>query len=331
MRLRPRPSRGSTGAARSPPATGCTPVMRTALKALVEPARDPRPVVQRIADRAWSRARRVPRSCCHGLMHTVGREYARAARLQLATLMDYLPRSNDPGCSAGFAHGLVTGVAGQIDPARPRAMRRDLRPRRRRATSATAASTASGTPSCGSTASSSRPRCALCRELGQGQAPDCAQGAFHDYWFSVTAIDEREARVATPVTDPRKLCGAQAAEFVRPCWYRAFVDEPARPGSVIDRATDLDVLCCEPRGPSARRHASPARVGDRPGRPGRAARALRRLPRPRRGELHPRHEGAEPARLVDGEVRRRDPELRPLPRRDADAPATSGSGRRSRS
>ena len=30
--------------------------------------------------------------------------------------MDYLPQANDPGCSAGFAHGLVTGVAPQIDP-----------------------------------------------------------------------------------------------------------------------------------------------------------------------------------------------------------------------
>jgi hypothetical protein len=38
----------------------------------------------------------------------------------LATLMDYLPRSNDPGCTAGFAHGLVTGVAPDIDPRRPR-------------------------------------------------------------------------------------------------------------------------------------------------------------------------------------------------------------------
>jgi hypothetical protein len=37
----------------------------------------------------------------------------------LATLMEYLPRSNDPGCTAGFAHGLVTGVAPDIDSRRP--------------------------------------------------------------------------------------------------------------------------------------------------------------------------------------------------------------------
>ena len=44
-------------------------------------------------------------------MHTVGRTYARDHGVTLATLMDFLPRTNDPGCSAGFAHGLVTGVA----------------------------------------------------------------------------------------------------------------------------------------------------------------------------------------------------------------------------
>ena len=39
--------------------------------------------------------------------------------MTLGSLMEHLPTSNDPGCSAGFAHGLVTGVAGNIDPTRP--------------------------------------------------------------------------------------------------------------------------------------------------------------------------------------------------------------------
>ena len=30
-----------------------------------------------------------------------------------------LPRSNDPGCSAGFGHGLVTGIAPQIQQLGP--------------------------------------------------------------------------------------------------------------------------------------------------------------------------------------------------------------------
>src|SRR5688572_31597218 len=52
-------------------------------------------------------------------MHTVGREFASEHDVTLASLMTYLPQSNEPGCTAGFAHGLVTGVAPQIDLSRP--------------------------------------------------------------------------------------------------------------------------------------------------------------------------------------------------------------------
>ena len=72
-------------------------------------------------------------------------------------------------------------------------------------------------------------------------APDCAQGAYHDYWFAVVGADEATLP-AGAVTDPRKLCAAQPAAFVRPCWYRAFVDN--RPeGLVVDSPEHLDVLC----------------------------------------------------------------------------------------
>jgi hypothetical protein len=44
------------------------------------------------------------------------------------------------------------------------------------------------------------------------------------------------------VTDPRDLCASQSSEFVRPCWYRAFVDD--RPEGVVIRAPSaLDRLC----------------------------------------------------------------------------------------
>jgi hypothetical protein len=44
------------------------------------------------------------------------------------------------------------------------------------------------------------------------------------------------------VRDPRALCGKQPAEFVRPCWYRAFVDN--RPeGIEVDSPEHLEVLC----------------------------------------------------------------------------------------
>ena len=207
--------------------------------AAVEGRDDPRPAVAAIADAAW-REGGFLLSSCHGLMHTVGRTYAREAGITLAKLMDYLPRSNDPGCSAGFAHGLVTGVAPQIEPRRP-ARRRQSAQRPARAISATAACTASGTRSCGSNNDSSRRRCALCRALGPAPAPDCAQGAYHDYWFAVDGADDASLPDGA-VTDPRELCGAQPAAFVRPCWYRAFVETGPR-GSWSTHREHLDVLC----------------------------------------------------------------------------------------
>ena len=78
-----------------------------------------------------------------------------------------------------------------------------------------------------------RRRSRLCRALGPRAAPDCAQGAYHDYWFAVAGSDEastaRRARSAT------RACSAAPSrrEFVRPCWYRALVEN--RPeGLVVD-------------------------------------------------------------------------------------------------
>ena len=207
--------------------------------ATVEGKDDPRPAVVAIADAAWSEGGFLL-SSCHGLMHTVGRTYAREAGITLADLMDYLPRSNDPGCSAGFAHGLVTGVGAQIDPRRPG--------------EAAAVCTGAGTRyqrySCvhGLGHAFMRvygdrlaPALALCRSLGSKLAADCAQGAYHDYWFAVVGADDASLP-AGAITDPRRLCGAQPTALVRPCWYRAFVDN--RPeGIVVDSPEHLDVLC----------------------------------------------------------------------------------------
>ena len=44
---------------------------------------------------------------CHLLMHTVGREWAAEHHLTIEQLQNVEPRSNDPGCSAGFGMGLV--------------------------------------------------------------------------------------------------------------------------------------------------------------------------------------------------------------------------------
>ena len=58
-----------------------------------------------------------------------------------------------------------------------------------RAGSATAACTASGTRSCASTRDELEPALELCVELGADTAPDCAQGAYHDYWLAAIGAD----------------------------------------------------------------------------------------------------------------------------------------------
>jgi len=113
---------------------------------LVEDEDDPRPAVEAIAESAWAQGGFLLANC-HGVMHTVARTYVARQGVTLANLMDYLPRSNDPGCTAGFAHGLVTGVAPDIDPAKPREAA-TVSATRTPATSDTAVRTASATRSC---------------------------------------------------------------------------------------------------------------------------------------------------------------------------------------
>jgi hypothetical protein len=212
-----------------------------AFTAMVSGRDDPGPAVAAIAATAW-RDGGFLLANCHGVMHTVGRTYAREAGVTLATLMDYLPRSNDPGCSAGFAHGLVTGVAPDIDPRRPSeatAVCADAGTRYRRY------SCIHGFGHAFMRLNGDRlaPALELCRALGARAAPDCAQGAYHDYWFAVIGADDASLS-DEPVTDPRRLCAVQPRAFVRPCWYRAFVDN--RPvGLEVGSPDDLDALCAD--------------------------------------------------------------------------------------
>ena len=206
--------------------------------ALVRRADDPRDAVERIGDAAWAEGGFLLANC-HGLMHPVGRTYAQGARRHARDADGLLPRSNDPGCAAGFAHGLVTGVAPQIDVRRPRAAVA-VCDETRRVTSATAASTASATRSCASATSGSGPRSGSAARSAV-EAPDCAQGAFHDFWLAVRGADGVRAPAGAE-RDPRVLCSGQADEFVAPCWYRGFVDNRP-PGIVVTLPADVERLC----------------------------------------------------------------------------------------
>jgi hypothetical protein len=206
---------------------------------LVEAAERPDDALRRISRAAYA-AGGSRLADCHGLMHTVGRRYVCARGVTVATLMAHLPKSNDPGCTAGFAHGVVTGVAPQIDLRRPRA--------------AVAVCGRAGTRfqrySCTHGFGHAfmriyddrlEPALGLCSALGRRAAPDCAQGAYHDYWFAVIGADETR-RPEAPVTSPRQLCSTQRPEFVRPCWYRAFIDTRP-PGFQTGSPADLERLC----------------------------------------------------------------------------------------
>jgi hypothetical protein len=208
-------------------------------RAVVEGREDPRPAVDSISKLAWSEGGAMLANC-HVVMHTVGRTYARDAGVSLATLMDYLPRGDDPGCGAGFAHGLVTGVAPSIDPSQPK----------QSAAACEDAGTRLQRYSCihGFGHAFMRlyeeqlePALELCVALGPGAAPDCAQGAYHDYWFAVLGADDVTLR-DEPITDPRQLCGDQPEEFVRPCWYRAFLENRTE-GFQLETPEDLEDLC----------------------------------------------------------------------------------------
>jgi hypothetical protein len=209
------------------------------LDAIMAAAPDPATGLEEIAVAAYSDPSGRLLGDCHGLMHTVGREYAQVHDVTLENLMDFLPQTNEPGCSAGFAHGLVTGVAPQIDLTRPQ----------------------EAVEVCGETTTRyQRYSCVhgfghafmrlvrenlsealrFCGALGDVAAPDCSQGAFHDYWFAAVGADETEPP-ETVVDDPRELCGSQPPEFVRPCWYRAFVDN--RPDEPVSDAATLEELC----------------------------------------------------------------------------------------
>src|ERR687886_1769619 len=161
---------------------------------------------------------------CHILMHPVGRRYARRVHLTLARLRDFLPRSNDPGCSAGFGHGLIMELGPQIVRMGPKGA----------AAACRKASTRYQRYSCvhGLGHAYMRlfgelvgPALGACSALGPTDAADCAQGAFHDYWIAVAGLDQTR-RPAGTTTSPRKLCSAQHAQFVRACWYRAWLERP---------------------------------------------------------------------------------------------------------
>lgn len=192
---------------------------------LVEQTHDPADELPRIDAYAHSIGGWLPANC-HILMHTVGREYAVAEHVTLENLYHSLPKSNDPGCSAGFAHGLLIALGPAIQKMGPKGA----------AAECARATTRYERYSCvhGLGHAYARlyldyplPALASCKLLGADDAPDCAQGVFHDYWIAVDGLDNAQ-RHAGMTTSPRALCGRYSGDFARACWYRAFLERPPR-------------------------------------------------------------------------------------------------------
>ena len=178
-------------------------------------------------------------SACHMMMHQVGRMYARRHHVTLANLQRYLPRSNDPGCSAGFGMGMVLTLGNQIGELGPNgAIKLCMR-----------APTRYRSYTCVHTLGHAYMRLyheqlpfavQACRALPASQAPDCAQGAYHDYWLSIAGRDAT-TKQRHGVRSARVLCARVIPTFVRPCWYRYFLELP--PKTVPVNAAGVRSLC----------------------------------------------------------------------------------------
>lgn len=175
---------------------------------------------------------------CHQLMHVVGRRWAREHRLTLDGLQDVVPRSNDPGCSAGFGMGIVMYLGPEIISTGGRSAVKacEALPTRMRAFTCV--------HSLGHALMRGYHETLFlavnaCRRLGAAYAPDCAQGVFHDYWISLRGADETTSPVDA-VRSPRTLC-AQYPRFALSCWYRYYIEQPELPS--ISSARDLTTLC----------------------------------------------------------------------------------------
>lgn len=186
---------------------------------------------------------------CHILMHAVGRRYGAAVHLTIGRLLDYLPRTNNANCSAGFGHGLLIYLAPQVGALTPDEA----------AATCDRATTRYQTYSCVHGFGHAYMRLyaeqlpfALhaCRLLGPNDAADCAAGAFHDYWIAVSGLDKTK-RPANLITSPRVLCAREAGGFVRGCWYRALLEHP--PAKPIQTAANVLREC---RGLAGIQHGS---------------------------------------------------------------------------
>ena len=171
-------------------------------------------------------------------MHSVGRQWARQHHLTLEGLQKVVPRSNDPGCSAGFGMGLVMELGPQIIRTGGKSALKTCRTLPTRWRQFTCVHSLGHALMRGYHESLFLAVHA-CSRLDARYAPDCEQGAFHDYWISIRGADDTTSPIHA-VRSPRTLC-AEYARYAVQCWYRYWIEQ--MPGPVIEGPRDLLRLC----------------------------------------------------------------------------------------
>ncbi len=205
------------------------------LLAAVEKSGDPARELPRIDGRVRGGGGYLETNC-HILMHEVGRTWAKRHRLTLETMYQYVPRTNDPGCSAGFGMGMVMylGTKLILEPRATIPICMGLPTRFREYTCFHGSGHAFLRGYHGRLDSAM----IACKSLGARFTPDCAQGAFHDYWISLSGGDGTQ-RPKNADADPRSVCSRYA--YPRPCWYRFFWER--RQGARVENGGDVLRLC----------------------------------------------------------------------------------------
>ena len=182
-------------------------------------------------------------------------------------------RATTRAAPPGFAHGMVTAVAPDIDPSRPGEAARVCGDARTRYQEYSCVH-GFGHAFMRIYGDELEPALKLCRELGERAAADCAQGAYHDYWFAVAGADD-----ATPpepvVRDPRALCGA-APRGVRAAVLVPGVDREPPGGVRRSRRRRTSTRSASGSRGLQREACITAAAVIGPRRPGRAARACAR-------------------------------------------------------
>jgi hypothetical protein len=205
----------------------------------IDQSGDPATELPRI-DRLAKRTGGAVYANCHMYMHVVGRAWARQHHLTLERLQSVVPRSNDPGCSAGFGMGLVMALGPQIVKTGGHSALRTcnaLPTRMRRFTCVHSL----GHALMRGFHESLFLAVGACRRLGSQAAPDCEQGAFHDYWIALRGADESTVPMHA-VSSPRRLCAEpDYRNYAIQCWYRYWVEQV--PGPYVQTAADVLRLC----------------------------------------------------------------------------------------